>query len=62
MPDDEGHPDVAEMELRSVLSALADDHRRLVPVFRLTAHIADRLVQQDRHLLLLLALPGRKFA
>ncbi|WP_374213007.1 ArsR/SmtB family transcription factor [Crossiella sp. SN42] len=32
MPDAEGHPEVAEMELRSVLSALADDHRRLVIV------------------------------
>ncbi|MCK7626544.1 helix-turn-helix domain-containing protein [Streptomyces sp. RS10V-4] len=30
MPDDEGHPDVAEMELGAVLSALADPLRRRV--------------------------------
>ena len=32
MPDAEGHPEVKEMELRAVLSALADDHRRSVIV------------------------------
>lgn len=30
MPDDEGHPDRAEMELGAVLSALADPLRRKV--------------------------------
>ncbi|WP_326950689.1 helix-turn-helix domain-containing protein [Amycolatopsis sp. NBC_00348] len=32
MPDAEGHPELAEMELRAVLTALADDHRRSVVV------------------------------
>lgn len=32
MPDAEGHPSTEEMELRVVLSALADDHRRSVIV------------------------------
>lgn len=30
MPDDEGHPDLAEIELGAVLSALADPLRRKV--------------------------------
>ncbi|MFF4953392.1 ArsR/SmtB family transcription factor [Streptomyces chattanoogensis] len=30
MPDEQGHPDLAEMELGKVLSALADPLRRLV--------------------------------
>jgi DNA-binding transcriptional ArsR family regulator len=32
MPDAEGHPETGEMELRAVLNALTDDHRRSVVV------------------------------
>jgi DNA-binding transcriptional ArsR family regulator len=32
VPDDEGHPDVSEMELGAILSALADPLRRRVAI------------------------------
>ena len=41
---------------RPLIARLKQHHGRLVPVFRLTTHIAHGFVQQHRHLLLLLGL------